>query len=126
MMVGVVEEKIILNKVIMTLRDLIKQETAGLLHVEQLGPHIAAERLVALTSLLATLGAEIALKRAKYAQVRVNYLNTSKSAVEAKIRSEATPEFNEWQEREEMRKALTEIVRALKYYLRISSEEYKL
>ena len=110
----------------MTLRDLIKQETAGLLSVEKLGPHIAAERLVALTSLLASLGAEIALKRANYAQVRVNYLNTSKSAVEAKIRSEATPEFNEWQEREEMRKALIQIVQAIKYYLRLQQDEMKL
>ena len=110
----------------MTLRELIKQETAGLLKIEALGPHIAAERLVALTALMASLGAEIALKRAKYAEVRVNYLNTSKSAVEAKIRSEATPEFNEWQEREEMRKALIEICRSIKYYLRIQEEEYKL
>ena len=110
----------------MTLRELIKQETAGLLSVEKLGPHIAAERLVALTALMASLCAEIALKRAKYTQVRVELLNTSKSAVEAKIRSEATPEFNEWQEREETRKALTEIVRSLKYYLRQQEDEVRI
>ena len=109
-----------------TLRDLIRNETAGLLKIETLGPHIAAERLVALTALLASLGAEIALKRAKYAEVRVNYLNTSKSAVEAKIRSEATSEFNEWIEREEMRKALIEICRSIKYYLKTQFDEYKI
>ena len=110
----------------LTLRDLIKQETAGLLSVEKLGPHIAAERLVALTSLLATLGAEIALKRAKYADVRLVALLASKSAAEAKIRAEATPQFNEWVEREEMRKALIEIVRSLKYYLRQQEDEVRI
>ena len=110
----------------MTLRDLIKQETAGLLSVEKLGPHIAAERLVALTALMASLCAEIASKRALYTKVRLDCLNTSKSAVEAKIRSEATPEFNDWQEREEMRKAIIQIVQSIKYYLRLQEDEMKL
>ena len=36
-----------------------------------------------------------------------------------------TSEFNEWQEREEQRKALIQVIQAIKYYLRISSDEYK-
>jgi|SRR3990167_2336867 len=109
-----------------TIRELIAQESAAIREVEKIGPHGMAEKLVALSSLLSSLGAEIALKRAKYHETRLNALNASKSAIEAKIRSEATPEFNEWQEREEQRKALLEVIRAIKYYLRISQDEMKL
>ena len=109
-----------------TIRELIAQESAELKDVNAIGPHGAAEKLVMLTSLLSSLGAEIGLKRAKYYEVRLNALNVSKSAIEAKIRSESSLEFNEWQEREEMRRAFLELIGAIKYYLRISQDEMKL
>ena len=109
-----------------TIRELIAHESAELREIEKLGPHEAANKLVVLSSLLSSLGAEIATKRAEYTQIRLKCLKEAKSVAESRIYSEATNEFKEWQEREEQRKALIEIIHSIKYFLRTCENEMKL
>ena len=116
----------------MTIRELIKEKSELLREVDKLGPVKAAEELVELASLLSSLNAETTEKHFILNQKKVELLNGSKfqgkpnSVALAKMLSEATQEYKDWLDRFMQGKALEEMIRSLKYYLRQASEEIKI
>ena len=101
-----------------TIREMIKERSERLRDISNIPPHEAAEILVQLTSLLSTLNAYIVDKQFTYNQKRVEIRAEKKSVAEAKLFSESTIEWREWQEAVAQRDALEEAIRALKYYIR--------
>ena len=108
-----------------TIRELIQEKSALLREVDKLGPTKASEELVELASLLSSLNAEIVEKHFILNQKKVELLQEAKSVSKARMLSEATIEWKEWIERVMQQKALEELIRTLKYYLRASEREYK-
>lgn len=108
----------------MTLRELIKEKSALLRHPDKLGFMKVAEELVELSSLLSSLNAEIAEKQFELNKVKLAFLGEFKSAAQAKIAAEATQQWDEWNKRVQLRHAMEELIRALKYYLKAASTEY--
>jgi predicted transcriptional regulator len=109
-----------------TIREIIKEKSEALRFVDQLGPLKASEELVALSSLLSSLNAHVIEKQFLYNQCREVLRTEKTSASDAKISAEATLEWKEWQEAKQQGKALEELIRSVKYYLRASGEEQKI
>ena len=108
-----------------TIRDLIKSKSELLRDIDKLGPATASEELVQLASLLSSLNAEIVEKQFILNQKKVELLEEAKSVSKAKLLAEATTEWREWFERIQQRDALENLLRAVKYYLRASSDEQR-
>lgn len=110
----------------MTIREQIAKHSARFREADNLSPHDVAQRLVELTSLLASLNTEIVQANYNYNVVINNLRKTTKSAVDAKIQAQATPEWLAWKEREKQGEALVELIRSAKKYLAMASDEQKL
>lgn len=101
-----------------SIRDIIKKKSEELRYVDQLGAAKASEELVALSSLLASLGSHIVEKNYWYNVKRVELLELHKTAAKANIYAAATNEWKELQEAVVQNSALIELIRAVKYYLK--------
>ena len=108
-----------------TIRELIRERAEEIRHVGQIGPHRAAEVLTELSSLLSSLNSEITEHEYWYHQKVVELLKEHEKANRAEIFARACPEWKELRERQAQQKALMEMIRALKYFLRTSEEEMK-
>ena len=106
-----------------TIRDLITEKSLKHRDVEKLGPVIAAQELVELSSLLSSLNAEIADTQFALNQKRSELLVEAKSVARARLLAESTPEWKSWFDRVMQRDALLELIRAIKYYLRAMKDE---
>lgn|SRR3990167_7514711 len=106
-----------------TIREIIKEKSAELREIEKLGPAKAAEELVQLSSLLASLNTEIVETQFILNQKRSELLLEAKSVAKARLLAEGLQEWHDWFERIMQRDALLELIRALKYYLRAISDE---
>lgn len=106
-----------------SIREIIKQKSDDLRTVDTMGPTKASEELVALSSLLASLNSYIVEKHFAY-NLRVQEMRRiNKTAADAKIASEASNEWKEWNEATAQKEALIELIRAVKFYLKASVEE---
>lgn len=106
-----------------TIRELaaVKLKECG--DIESLGPHRAAELLVELSSLLASTSKECVDRKSWYAILKMNLLKEHGTASKANIYAEASEEFKQYLEAEELRKVIIEAQRSIKYYLRVNEEE---
>lgn len=109
----------------MTLRDLIRECVQELSKIDQIGPGRASEILVKLSSLLASITKECVEARHILSVKKVELLKEHGTATSATIYVEASPEFKEWAERDGLRKDVIEQMRAIKFYIKASVEEYK-
>lgn len=107
----------------MTIRDLAAQKLKECGDIESLGAHRAAELLVELTSLLASVSKECVDRKAWYAVKKMELLKEWSKAAIATIYAESSPEYKQFLEAEELRKVIIEAQRSLKYYLRINEDE---
>ena len=110
----------------MTIREMILIESEKLRDVSVLGPSKASEELTKLSSLLSSLNSYIAEKHYALNIVRQSLLEKHGTAAKAKIYSEATQEWKEWNEAVQQGKALEEMIRSVKYYLRNAEAEMKM
>ena len=105
---------------------MILMESNKLRDVSALGPSRASEELTTLSSLLSSLNSYISEKHYALNIVRQALLEKHGTAAKAKIYSEATPEWKEWDEAVQQGKALEEMIRSIKYYLRNAETEMKI
>ena len=108
-----------------TIRDLIKEKASILSDMDAVGTEKASQELVELSSLLASIGKECVDRKAWYAIRKMELLKEHGSAAKATIYAEASSEYKDWLEAEEYRKAVIEMMRAIKYFLRNSETELK-
>ncbi len=106
-----------------TIRELISERSIEVRSIEQLNPHRASEILVELTSLLASLNAEIVEAQYWFNIKKQEFFKESGVAAKAKIEVDATKEWKDWQDRVMQGKALEEMIRSIKYYLRNAETE---
>lgn len=109
----------------MTIREKIATHAKRLEIVDNLMPPEASQILVELSSLLSSVNAEITKYHYAYNQKKLEIFKESKTAAEAKIKAEATQEWQQWQERVQTGESVTMMVQSLKYLLRRMEEEVK-
>src|SRR3990167_1794146 len=107
------------------IREIIEEKLSLLRDIDTLGANRASEILVELSSLLASIGKNCSDKKYWLSLKKVELLKEHGSAAKAIIYAEASPEYKDWNEAEEYRKATIEAIRAIKYYLRTAEEELK-
>jgi len=108
----------------MTIREKITQHSDRLQDTGTLTPHEAANILVELSALGSSLNAEIVASQADFNEHRKEVRDKHKSAVDAKIEAEAGSLWRGWQERKAQRDALVELIRSVKFYLKVAQIEY--
>lgn len=109
-----------------TLRDMIAIEAQKIRDISVLGPSKASEEIIRLSSLLSSLNTYISEKHYALNLVRQALLEKHGTAAKARIYSEATPEWKEWDEAVQQGKALEEMIRSIKYYLRNAETEMRI
>lgn len=90
-----------------------------------LAPDRAAELLNLLASLTGNINEEILKRDWDYNVVLLRYLDSEEKANRAKIRAETSPEYKAKMEARNTQALATEIIRSLKHYLRIKTEEFQ-
>ena|SRR3990167_3341928 len=108
-----------------SIRQLIEEKALKLRDVDALGPHVAASELVNLTALLASINKLCADRRYWLGLKKVALLQEHKSAAKAIIYAEGSIEFRDWLEAEEYRKAVVELMRSIKFYLKNNEIEQR-
>lgn len=106
-----------------TIRDLITEKSEKLRDVDSLGPDVAAEELVALSSLLSSLNKEIADAHFVLNQKKREFIETHKTVAKAKLYAEATDEWKQWFDRVMQANALNQMIQSVKYYLKGANQE---
>ena len=91
-----------------------------------LQPDRAAELLTRLTALLGNISDEIREADAAYAVTLLAILESEEAANRAKIRAETTPEYQRKREARDLKELAVELIRSLKYWLRVKAEEMRL
>ncbi len=109
----------------MNLRELVQSKLKECGDIESIGPHRAAALLVELSSLLASVSKECVDRKAWYTEKRMQLFKEYTKAAQATIVAEASPEFKNWLEAEELRKVIIEAQRSLKYFLRVNEAEMR-
>lgn len=89
-------------------------------------PLRASSLLLQATSLLGNCATEIREADALYACVLLAHLDSEKAANRARVRAETTPAFARKREARDTQMLLVEMMRSLKYFLKVQEEEMKL
>lgn len=108
-----------------TVRGLVAAAQAEIRDTDLL-PERARVLLVQLSALLGNCNDEIRKADAMYAEALLRYLDSETKANRARIRAEASPEFQRRQEARDTKELVIELVRSLKYLLRSLEEEMRL
>lgn len=106
-----------------TIRSLIAAKSHELKGADN--PALVAEILKDLSSLLASINKECADRKYWLALKRLELLKEHSVVAKANIHAEASPEYKDWNECEEYRKATLEMIRSCKYFLRTAEAERK-
>jgi len=114
-----------LNNMSMSIRQMIQERSEKLRDAANLSAHEIADILVELTSLLASLNAEIEESDYWYRVLLDKKLTELGSAAKAKISAQSSDEYKKVMERKAQKEALIELIRACKYAIRAHSEEYQ-
>jgi hypothetical protein len=110
----------------MSVRELVKGCQREIRESSDLLPDRAAELLLMLASLLGNCADEIRAADADYATVLLAHLDAETKANRATIRAETSPEYQRRQEARDTKDLIVELVRSLKYFLRVKSEELQM
>ena len=110
----------------MTVRGYIKEIQVEIRESADLQPDRAAELLNRLSSLIGNCNDEIREADAAFAVVLLKHLESEEAANRAKIRAETTPEFQRKREARDTRDLAVELMRSLKYFLKVKTEEMRM
>lgn len=108
-----------------TIRDIINKKSEILKEIDSLGLHKAAQELVEISALLASINKEVVDRNYWYNILCQVKLKETSVAAKAKIIAQASPEWQAWQAAIGYQKAALDLIRALKYYLRQSEQEFR-
>lgn len=108
-----------------TIRETVSLKLKEVGDIEAIGAHRAAALLVELSSLLANVSRECVDRKIWYAQKKMMLLKEYTKSNQATIAAEASSEYKDFLEAEELRKVVIEAIRSLKYYLRVNEQEMK-
>lgn len=106
----------------MSVRDLINQRQIEC-RSGDLMPARAGEVMVELSSLLGNINNEILEREIAYNKKLLECLDKEKTANKAKIIAETSDEYRLMREAKNAEKVALEIIRSLKYYLRVKEDE---
>ncbi len=106
-----------------SIRDIIHKKSELLKDIDTLGPAKAAQELVEISALLASINKEVVERNYWYNVLCQKELANTSVAAKAKIIAQASPEWKAWQEAIGYQKAALDVIRALKYYLRQAEDE---
>lgn len=109
----------------MSIREIISEKLKELQDIDALGANRASEVLIELSSLLASIGKECSDRKYWLNLKKLELLKEHGSAAKAIIHAEGSPEYQQWLEAEEYRKAVIENIRAIKYFLRNQESELR-
>lgn len=90
-----------------------------------LEPARASTILIEGSALLGNVNDFITKNDIAYNKVLLDYLDEEKTANRARIRANITPQYEEMRNARNTEKVLLEMLRGLKYYLKVKEEEYK-
>jgi hypothetical protein len=107
----------------MTIREQITALSDELQTVDQIGPQRASEALLKASSLLSSLNKHISEKLYALNVKKMHLLEEHKVVAKAKLISEASEEWLEWNQAANQKEALVSIIGSLKYYLKAAIEE---
>ncbi len=107
----------------MTIRELINQYQTEVKN-GNLMPDRAAEIMTEVASILGNINDQITKCDMEYNQVLLNCLETEKSANKAKIKAGITNEYKAMRDARNTEKSATELIRSLKFYLKVRESEY--
>lgn len=108
----------------MTTRELILSWQSEVLNATKLDPNRAADLLAKSAALMGNVTDEILARQIAYNE-KLAELITENPATKAKIIADVTPEYKSMQEAKNAETSLTELIRALKYYLKAQEREYE-
>ncbi len=106
------------------IREMIRERSEKLRNASELSPHEIADILLELTSLLSSLSGETVEAEYWYKTKLQLERESAKSAVDAKIKAEISPEWKAWRERDAQLKSLIELIRSCKKFLAVRQDEY--
>jgi hypothetical protein len=108
----------------MTIKELI-DEKRNAVHKSNLQPSEATELLKELSALMGNVLSEIRQRDYDYNLVLQRCRKEEKSAVDAKIAAETSPEYLAKREAEDTQRVVKEMIAALKYFIREAENEYR-
>ena len=108
-----------------SIREMIAERLNEIRDTSTLNPHRAAEIIVELSSLGASLNQELVAAKFAFKEVKNKYRIELKAANQATVAAEATKEYKDWLDRDAQANALIEAVRSLKYYIKVAEVEEK-
>ena len=107
-----------------SIREMIREYENEILKGDLL-PIRASEMLIEMSALLGNVLDKITETEMLYNQVLLKNYDSEKTANRAKIKSEITDEFKNMRDAKNTEKVLLEVIRGLKYFLRMKEDEYK-
>lgn len=110
----------------MTVRALVRDIQREVRETADLQPDRAAELLTRLSALLGNISDEIREADMAFNVVLLQHLESEEAANRAKIRAQTTPEYQRQREAKDLQTLAVELIRSLKYFLRVKSEEARL
>jgi len=108
----------------MTIRELVIQYQDEVKNGNLL-PERASEIMTEVASLLGNINDEITKRDMEYNQVLLYCLEAEKSANKAKIKAGITAEYKSMRDARNTEKSATELIRSLKFYLKVKESEYQ-
>jgi len=109
----------------MTVRQMVEEIQKEIRTTPDLLPDRAAELLNKLSALTGNIADEIRQADVSYNRVLLEFLSHEEKANRAKIHSEVTPEYERKRIARDTYKLADELIKSLKYYLRVKEEEYR-
>jgi hypothetical protein len=91
-----------------------------------LQPDRAAELLTKLTALYANVLAEVTRREMAFNEVLLRQLDDNQPAAKAKIRAQATDEYDDLRQAKDAEKSTLQLIQSLKLVLRMKNEEMRL
>lgn len=109
-----------------TVRQLVRAIQAEVRETPDLTPDRASELLNKLTALLGNIADEVRGADLLYANVLLGCLSAEKAANRARVVAETTPAYQRKREARDCQELAKELIGALKYQLRLKTEEMRL
>ena len=107
-----------------TIRERINDYQGEILKGDLL-PVRASEILTEISALLGNINDKITANDIAYNKVLLNYLDSEQTANRARIRANITQEYEDMRNARNTEKVAIEIIRGLKFYLKVREDEYK-
>lgn len=118
------EEEVIERVQPVTIRSLMAEFQAEA-KLDSFAPSTGADMVRKLTALLGNVNVELRRREMAYNRFRLDCYQSELKANRAKMISEASQQYEDWQEVKHLKEELIELIRSLKVFVRNAEEEYR-